>query len=86
MDPAADESSCLLAPVLKIKLRSKMVGGSPLAVSRLAANYTTSIAPVLLICGPVQDDGHMAPARRACGARAPISASPIDVFNIPAWL
>eukprot|EP00959_Pyramimonas_sp_CCMP1952_P384631 8060965-Pyramimonas_sp.AAC.1 len=45
MGPAADESSCWLAPSIKVKLRSILVGGSPLAVSRPAVNYTTRIAP-----------------------------------------
>eukprot|EP00959_Pyramimonas_sp_CCMP1952_P164044 3429799-Pyramimonas_sp.AAC.1 len=34
MGPAADDDSSWLAPSIKVKLRSKLVGGSPMAVSR----------------------------------------------------
>ncbi|CAK0828297.1 unnamed protein product [Prorocentrum cordatum] len=47
LSPAADESSCRLAQSIKVKLRSRLVGSGPLAASRLAANYTAGIAPVL---------------------------------------
>eukprot|EP00959_Pyramimonas_sp_CCMP1952_P261088 5458895-Pyramimonas_sp.AAC.1 len=46
LGPAADANSCWLAPSLKVKLRSRLVGNSPLAVSTPATNFTTGIAPV----------------------------------------
>eukprot|EP00959_Pyramimonas_sp_CCMP1952_P310910 6506642-Pyramimonas_sp.AAC.1 len=88
LGPAADDDSSWLAPSIKVKLHSKLVGvvgGSPMAVSRLATHYATRIAPVLSYAAQFR---MMLPwlLREELLALARTFRVPLGVFNISAWL